>query len=161
MVRYVKTIDELVDIVDRELSGKNAVCPICKHKIGSVNIPHVELGMPELHFMEFKHPGIFCTNGHCVIAVEEEQDGGIDRNAVHEDKREDCKLHIEDVGIKVFEVMKLIKPYLGLDDSIPNTQIYWMLMDRENPVYTKEMSRRHAADLMDKLQKLGARVEII
>ncbi|KPU46300.1 hypothetical protein OXPF_00870 [Oxobacter pfennigii] len=158
MVRYVKTLDELVEIVDRDLSGKNAVCPVCKHKIGTVGIPDIDLGLDNLNFMEFKHAGVFCTNGHCIISMEvKEKDDDIKRP----DTNEKCRLHIEDLGIKVFEVMKLIKPYLGIDEAIPNSQLYWALMNKEKPAYTEPLPRNVAYDLMEDLQKLGARVRMV
>lgn len=157
MVHYVKTIDELVDIIDKDFSGSNAVCPICKKGIGAVNIPNVELGLPEFHFMQYKHAGIFCTEGHCVIHIED------DKNAKEKEAKAsgEYRIYVEDLGIKVFEVMKIVKPYLDIDESIPNAQLYWALMDKSNRVYTKGLSNEDALDLQDKLHKLGARARIV
>lgn len=157
MLRHVSTIDELVELIDREFSGNSAVCPICKSEIGTVNIPDVELGLPELKFMEFKFPGVFCTQGHCLISMEnnikaQEKNGA--EPGVY-------RLYIEDLGVKVFEVMKIVKPYLNIDESMPNTQLYWVLMNKQNIVYTKGLSYEDAYDLLDKIQSLGARVRMI
>lgn len=157
MVRYVKSIDELVDVVDREFSGKNAVCPICNHKIGTVNMPDVELGLPAFHFMQYRDAGIFCSEGHCIICLENESRDEL-KNAVSFGR---CRIHILDLGYKVFEVMKFIKPYLDIDESIPNKQLYWMLMDKEKKVLTKGMDREAADDLLDRLHGIGARAEIL
>jgi hypothetical protein len=157
MVRYVKNIDELVELVDREFSGGNALCPLCKKTIGTVNIQDAELGLPELKFMQFKHPGIFCTEGHCVISLE-------DKDAEEELKASgegEYHLHIEDLGIKVFEVMKMIKPYLDIDESLPNSQLYWMFMKGSERILTKGLNREQALELLDRLQKLGARAFIV
>lgn len=159
MVRYVKTLDELVDLIDREFSGINAVCPICKKKIGTVGIPNIELGLSELNFTQFKYPGVYCTEGHCVISMEDE------KNEKHEKNdglitQGSLSVYIEDLGIKVYEVMKLIKPYLGIDESVPNAQIYWMLMDRSKPSNINGLSREDAINLLDKLQRLGARARL-
>ncbi|HBM80879.1 MAG: hypothetical protein QME45_03700 [Clostridiales bacterium] len=72
MIRYVKNIDELVEVIDKEFSGKYARCPVCKSDIGIVNIPNVELGLPELKFTQFKQAGVYCTQGHCIILLEDE-----------------------------------------------------------------------------------------
>lgn len=157
MVRYVKSIDEMVDIIDKEFSGKNAVCPICKHKIGVVNIPDVELGLPVLNFMQYRDSGIFCSEGHCVICLKDEKDENLE-NAVLSGG---CRIHITDLGVKVFEVIKIVKPYLDIDLSIPNKQIYWMLRNKEKKVLTKGMDKKDADNLINTLQKLGARAEII
>lgn len=156
MVHYIKTIDELIDLVDREFGGRNAVCPICSKKIGTVDIPNVELGLPELKFTQFKNPGIYCIEGHCIVSMEDT------RQTAHFDKIKQgaFKIYIEDLGIKVFEVMKLIKPYLNIGESVPNTQIYWMLMDRSNPIYLKGADIDDTCNLLEGLQKLGARVRI-
>lgn len=159
MVHYVKTIDELVELVDKEFSGINAFCPICKSSIGTVNIPDVELGLPALKFTQFKSSGVFCTQGHCIISMEEEKKHKIREQ--HEDNEGLYKLHIDDLGIKVFEVMKAIKPYLNMDDSIPNFQIYWMLMNNNKSNYIKSMSYKDAVKLLDKLEELGARVQLV
>lgn len=157
MIHYINTIDELIDIVDREFSGANAVCPICKKRIGTVDIPDVELGIPELKFTHIKYPGVYCIEGHCIISME-----------VPDEKEEaqprvsgTCRIYIEDLGIKVYEVMKLIKPYLDIDKSIPNSQIYWMLLDSNNPLYLQYLSYDDALELKDKLQKLGAKPRIV
>jgi hypothetical protein len=157
MVRYVKTIDELIDIIDKDFSGSNAVCPICKRGIGTINIPNVELGLPEFHFMQYRHSGIFCTEGHCVISIE---DGKKDKEKEAKASGE-YKIYIQDLGIKVFEVMKTAKPYLDVDESIPNAQLYWALMDKGNRVYTRGLSYEDALDLQDRLHKLGARAKIV
>lgn len=153
MMRYVKTIDELIEFVDREFFGPDAVCPICKKSLGSVNLSNVELGLPELKFTQFKYPGVYCTEGHCIISMEEPlQTGKREKSAGG-----DCRIYIEDLGLKVFEVMRLIKPFLNVDESVPNAQIYWMLMDKNNPTYLKGLNREQALELLEKLQKLGAR----
>jgi len=157
MIRHVSNLDELVEIIDREFSGSSAVCPICKSKIGTVNIPDVELGLPELKFMQFKHPGIFCVQGHCLISLKD------NTNVSDKDRARPgiYRLYIEDIGLKVFEVMKLIKPYLNIDKSIPNTQLYWVLMNKQNIIYTKDLSYEDVYDLQDRLQSLGARTRIV
>lgn len=157
MVRYVKTIDELVEVVDREFSYKNAVCPICKKRIGTVNIPNVELGLPELKFTQFKHPGIFCIEGHCVISLEDEKKPEEKACSTKGDRR----IILESLGVKVYEVMRIIKPHLDIDESIPNSQLYWILMDKSKKVYTKGLSYDDALDLADKLQRLGASARIV
>lgn len=157
MVRYVKSIDEMVDIIDREFSGKNAVCPICDHKIGVVNMPDVELGLPVLHFTQYRDSGIFCSEGHCIICLENEEKNGLKNSALFGR----CRVHIVDMGSKVFEVMKFIKPYLDIDASIPNKQLYWMLIDKDKKILTKGMDREAAGSLLDTLQGMGARAEIL
>lgn len=158
MVHYVKTIDELVELIDREFSGVNAFCPICKSSIGTVNIDDVELGLPALKFTQFKFPGVFCTQGHCIISMEQEEKEQ-DISCQEDDGL--YRLHIDDLGIKVFEVMKIIKPYLNIDESIPNSRIYWMLMNNDKSVPIENMCHNDAVELLDKLQKLGARVRLI
>jgi len=157
MVRYVKSLDELIDIIDREFTSSNAVCPICKSEIGTVNIPDVEIGLPELKFTQFRQSGVYCTSGHPIIELEE------DNKLESTDAKitGSCRLHIEDIGLKVYEVMKLIKPHLNLDKSMPNAQIYWVLMRKEIPVYTKYLNLEDAHSLLDMLEGLGARVKII
>ena len=157
MVHYVKTIDELVELIDKEFSNKNAICPICKNKIGTVNLPNIELGLDGLHFMQFKYPGVYCTEGHCIISVEEDVKIGKEQHS----ESGSYRLYIQDIGIKVYEVMKLIKPDLEIDASIPNAQLYWILMKKEKPVFTKPMSYEKVYDLLEKLQRLGSRAEVI
>jgi hypothetical protein len=157
MVRYVKTIDELVDMIDREFSGSNAVCPTCKYRIGTVGLPDLELGLPEFHFMQYRQRGVYCSEGHCVICFEEEEKTELKKTMAGSK----CRVHIEDLGLKVFEVMKLIKPYLDVDDSMPNAQLYWVLMDKSRMICSRDMSIEEAAYLLDDIQKLGGRGEIV
>lgn len=160
MVHYVKTMDELVELVDKEFSSINALCPICKNKIGTVNIPNIEIGLDELKFTQFKNQGIYCTEGHCIISMEEDT-----KETKKETKKASitgiCYIRIEDLGIKVFEVMRLIKPYLDVDESIPNEQLYWMLMSKDEPLCTRALSGETASDLLDTLQRLRARACIL
>lgn len=158
MVHYVRTIDELVELIDREFSGVNAFCPICGSSIGTVNIDDVELGLPALKFTQFKFPGVFCTQGHCIISMEHEEEKE-QHISCHDDGL--YRLHIDDLGIKVFEVMKIIKPYLNIDESIPNSRIYWMLMNNDKSVRIENMHHNDAIELLDRLQRLGARAQLI
>jgi hypothetical protein len=156
MVRYVKSVDELIALVDKEFSGNNAVCPLCKNEIGTVNIQDIE-GINSLKFMQFRYPGLYCTQGHCLISMEE------DRKVKNENvsQHENYKVFIEDLGLKVFEVIKLIKPYLDIEEGVPNTQLYWMLMDKGDKKFTKNLNYEDALDILDKLQRLGARAGMI
>lgn len=157
MVRYVKTIDELVEVVDKEFGGKKLVCPLCGGMIGIVNLPDAEIGLPELHFTQFRHPGVFCESGHCLILLEEERD-----YRVKADMRPgQFRIQIEDLGIKVYQVMRLIKPYLDIDQSIPNSQLYWIFMNGNGRVYTNGMEYEDAEQLLDRMEKLGARARLV
>lgn len=157
MIRYVKTIDELVDLIDREFSGPNEACPICGHSIGTVDIPDVELGLKELKFTQFKYPGVYCTGGHCIISMEKDEP----KDRKEPGKEGMHRIQIEDIGVKVFEVMKLLKPYLKVEESVSNAQLYWMLMDRSKPTFLKELTYDEACNLVDRLQPLGARARIV
>ena len=69
MIHYVDTIDELIDLIDNKFSGNNAVCPICKHRIGTVGLPDLDLGLPQLKYTQFKYPGVYCVEGHAIIVM--------------------------------------------------------------------------------------------
>lgn len=156
MLLYVKTLDELVELVDKEFSSINAVCPICKNKVGSVNIPNIELGLEEFKFTQFTQSGIYCTEGHCLIVMEE------DNQAKKQIKNLGVfRIYIDDLGLKVFEVMQIIKKNLDVDESIPNTQLYWMLMNKDEPLSTRALPYEDAYNLLDKIQSMGARAHIV
>lgn len=157
MVHYVKTIDELVEVIDREFGGKKAVCPLCNGRIGTVNLPDVELGLPELHFTQFKHSGVFCAEGHCLILLEEDEEDKVKLKG----HSGEFRIQIEDLGIKVYEVMRLIKPYLDIDQSIPNSQLYWIFMSSGSKVYTNGMEYEDAEELLDRIERLGARARLV
>lgn len=157
-MKYVNSIDELVDLIDREFSGPDAVCPICRRRIGTVDIPNAEIGIPELKFTQFRQAGVYCTEGHPVIIMEDESKEDKSSGTVISGTR---RIQIEDLGMKVYEAMKLIKPYLDIDKSMPNAQLYWMITNRQNPVCTKELPADNSLDLLDKLQRLGARAYLI
>lgn len=163
MIRYVNNIDELIDIMDREFSSKNPVCPICKNKIGYVNIPYLELGIEELHFQQFKYPGIYCTEGHCIISVEENNDkNNLFLNKIsYNNEYSECKLVVEENGNKLYEVIKLIKPFLDIEEGIDNMQLYWILINKDSLVSTRYISKNIAVELQKKLELLGAKAKLI
>lgn len=158
MIQYVDTIDELVDLIDKEYCGNNAVCPVCRHKIGTVGVPDLDIGLSPLKYTQFKHPGVYCVEGHALIILGKE-------NEKEEEKKEDrdglYRINVEDLGIKVSGVMKLVRPLLNIDSSVPNNQLYWMLMDKSNSVFIKNLSYSAAEEILEKLQKLGARVSLV
>lgn len=161
MIKYVSNIDELVELIDKEFDSGRAVCPICKSTIGTVNIYNIDIDMPELKFTQFKNPGVFCTEGHCLISYEAK-----DKNHIKVDKLDETSednlysVYIEDLGLKVYEVMKLIKPYLDIDESLDNRELYWMFMKKQMKIHTKMLGKENAYSLLYQIQSLGGRAKI-
>jgi hypothetical protein len=161
MIKYASSIDELVELIDKDFDSGRAVCPICESTIGTVNIYNIDIDMPELKFTQFRNPGVYCTQGHCLISFETK-----DKNHIKVDKLDEASadglysVYIEDLGLKVYEVMRLIKPYLDIDESLENRDIYWMFMKKQVRIHTKKLSKENAYSLLDQIQSLGARAKI-